>query len=430
MAVSFKARIARVQKKLKSVNGAMIVSSAPVVMSSRDTAYPYRQNSDFYYLTGSEERDFTLFLSAAEKRPLLFAPAADPKRAIWEGNGEDPKDAAKRIGAECITGADAATEISARLKGCEVLYHQNIEGTSSKAISGFIRDIPSHRRRDIPSRFELADAILVPMRLYKDAEEVRMIKKAAAITQAAIDEVLPYVAPGVPERFIQATFDYWVRVYGGEPAFTTIVGTGPSAAILHYEKCTRTAKQGDLLMIDCGASFQYYCSDITRVFPVSGYFEGPLGDLYAIILEAQKAAMKKIRHGVKVGSVYDAAARVMIDGLLYLGVLRGKASKLFSDKAYLPYFPHGIGHPLGIDVHDVGNIRGNPESILEEGMVITVEPGLYFAKKAGKLPACGVRIEDDVLVTQKGCETLTEFPKEMGDIEAVMATDGDLEVVI
>ncbi len=416
----YRARIARVQKKLKETGGVLLLSSAPQCIRNRDTHYPYRQNSDFYYLTGSVERNLALFVSSTEKAPLLFAPKANPQRTVWEGNPEDPKKLARALGAELIVTENPAAEVIRRVKGSPALYYQSFPGNLSLIIAQELMSRPSHERSGMPSSFHPADTILTPMRVHKEEIEVETIRKAASITTAALEEALPYIAPNVPERFLQATIDYWFRVYGGEPAFTTIVGAGASAAALHYEQCTRIAKKSDLILIDCGAEYQYYASDITRVFPATGRFEGATGELYDIVLEAQKAAISKVRAGVKAQAVYDAAARVMSQGLCELRVLRGSASSHFNRKSFLPYFPHGIGHPLGLDVHDVGNLRGNNAATLEAGMVITVEPGLYFPKAAGKLPACGVRIEDDVLVTKKGCEVLTSFPKERAEVEELM----------
>ena len=420
-------RIAALTKKLNETHGAMLLSSAPQAARNRDTHYPYRQNSDFFYLTGSTERDLNLLISFTMKRPLLIAPKADPKRVLWEGKQEHPKKLAASLGADLVISDDPHREILPRLKGAEVLYYQSADRTPSFEIATQIASRPSHERRGIPSRIEVADSLITPLRLIKDPEEVETIRKAIAVTESALEEALAYLAPGVPERFLQATVDYWFRVYGGSNAFTSIVGSGAHAAILHYERGEGIARKSDLVLIDCGAEYECYASDITRCFPASGRFEGVTAEVYDIVLAAQEAAIKKVKSGIQVGVVYDAAARVLTEGLLDLKVLKGKLGTLLQNRAYLPYFPHGIGHTLGIDVHDVGNFRGNNAAVLEEGMVITVEPGLYFPRKTGKVPACGVRIEDDVLVTKSGAEVLTAFPKKRAAVEEVMeATQNDL----
>ncbi|NMC61571.1 MAG: M24 family metallopeptidase [SAR324 cluster bacterium] len=417
----YRKRIAKLEKKLKESNGALILSSAPLPLRNRDSIYPYRQNSDFYYLCGSSERDLSLLVSSKEKAPLLFAPKTDPKRIVWEGETEDIKKIAKNIGANLLVTDDPREEITTRLRGVDKLYFQNLKGSLSFRIAKDLMKIPVFQKGALPSCFENIENLMLPLRIYKDKDEINLIKKASSITSAALDEALPYIAPDVPERFIQATIDYWFRVFGGENAFPTIVGSGPNAAFLHYDKCNRTAKKGELMLIDCGAEYQCYASDLTRVFPVSGYFEGIQADVYGIVLEAQKEAIKRVKHGVKVQAIYDAAAKVLCDGLLSIGILKGKASKCFQDKAFLEYFPHSISHTLGLDVHDVGNLRGNNEAVLEEGMVISVEPGLYFRKRTGKVPPCGVRIEDIVHVTKKGCEVLSSYPKEFDQVMETMS---------
>jgi Xaa-Pro aminopeptidase len=260
------------------------------------------------------------------------------------------------------------------------------------------------------------------MRLFKEPGEVKLIREAAAITNHALFETMPFVIPGQAESTIAATIEYWFRLQGATTGFNTIAATGPSAATLHYSHQSRALKRGDLLLIDCGAEHRLYSADITRVVPVGGVFSGPSKEVYEIVLAAQKAAIKAVKNNVLIRTVYDAAARELTHGLVSLGVLRGKVSALMAKKAYKPYFPHGIGHSLGLDVHDVGNLRGNNAAVLKSGMVFTIEPGLYFPKKVRNVPACGVRIEDDVLVTARGAEVLSVgFPKETREIESLFA---------
>ena len=211
------------------------------------------------------------------------------------------------------------------------------------------------------------------------------------------------------------------RARGADVAFSTIVGGGISAATLHYETAHRKLKNEDLLLVDLGAEYKLYAADITRTVPISGHFSKEYRILYTAVLNAQMAAIKRIKHGAKIQTLYDAVVEHLVDGLLQLKVLKGSAKANIKKKTYLPYFPHGLGHGLGLDVHDVGDFRGSAGGILQEGVVYTVEPGLYFPKPIGKLPACGIRIEDDVLVTRKGCEVLTpELPKKPDEVEAWM----------
>jgi Xaa-Pro aminopeptidase len=203
--------------------------------------------------------------------------------------------------------------------------------------------------------------------------------------------------------------------------FNSIVAAGANAATLHYEALAAKIRKEDMVLIDSGAQLNRYCADITRVLPASGMFSQIHRIIYEIVLQAQLAALKKVKAGVKILTIYDAAAEVITEGLKELGVLKGPLKALLKKKAFKPYFPHGIGHSLGLDVHDLSQLRGNNEAVLEAGMVFTIEPGLYFSKSISNVPACGVRIEDNVLVTKSGCEILSPgFPKDAEQIEALM----------
>jgi Xaa-Pro aminopeptidase len=267
-----------------------------------------------------------------------------------------------------------------------------------------------------------AEQFTARLRLFKDPSEVAKIKEAAEITGGALQNVLPLIEAGVAEREIGAFIEYFYKVHGAEPAFGTIVASGASAATLHYRSLSRKLKKGELLLIDTGAELDMYASDITRMIPVGGTTSLELRDLHDIVLRAQLIAIKKVRPGVRMVDVYNAAAKELVYGLKYLGILKGNVSQLLKKGAFKPYFPHGIGHPLGIDVHDA--TPTGQESILEKGMVITIEPGLYFPKPTGPLPACGVRIEDDVLVTSRGHEVLTAtaFTKDLNELGMLMGS--------
>lgn len=424
MADVFSRRIRRVTQGFKAapVPQALILSSAPAMIRSRDTHYPYRPNSDFYYLTGSESHDTTLLLSSKRRRPLIVAPKSDPLKIVWEGAPlESAEKLAQRLGADLILTNDPLREIGTELHGVRELFYPNLPGSVGWNAARRLIEVPSHLRGNSPTHFSHTDAVLEPMRLFKEPGEVKLIREAAAITNHALFETMPFVIPGQAESTIAATIEYWFRLNGAVAGFNTIAATGPSAATLHYSQQTRTLKRGDLLLIDCGAEHQFYSADITRVVPVGGVFVAPTKEVYEIVLAAQKAAIKAVKNNVLIRTVYDAAARELTHGLVSLGILRGKVSALMAKKAYKPYFPHGIGHSLGLDVHDVGNLRGNNEAVLKSGMVFTIEPGLYFPKKTKNVPACGVRIEDDVLVTARGAEVLSVgFPKEVREIENLL----------
>lgn len=416
----------RLQKVMRTLSEgketrALLVSSAPQHIRSRDTHFEYRQNSDFYYLTGSRARECLLMLSSKQKTPLLFVPKADPVKILWEGKPPNFEELAQHLGAKLVEYSDAAGELLQHLRDVDVLYYQNEPHGMSWEITSKLLAIRSHERGALPARFHHSDLILENLRLFKDPEEVRLIRQANAITNGALMEAAPMMRPGNSESEIASTIDYIFRICGAEVAFASIVAAGPSAATLHYEAKSRKLRKGDMLLIDCGAEHEMYAGDITRVVPVGGKFDPIHRQIYSIVLAAQKAALSKVKHGVKIATVYDAAARVLTQGLVDLKVLKGSVPSLMEKKAFRPYFPHGIGHSLGLDVHDVGKLRGNNEARLLTGMVFTVEPGLYFSRKIGKVPACGVRIEDNVLVTKNGCEILSAgFPKELDEIEQLM----------
>lgn len=421
-----RARILRVKRLLQERHeepSAIIVSSAPRPNRSHDTDFPYRQNSDFFYLTGSFEKDQTLLITSGKEPATLFSKPIDSHTVLWEGAPENSEERAESLGVELVLTDSPIVEVIEKLKGTHVLYYQSIEGSLSLSVASRLLPIRPHRRKQLPSTFITSDEILPKLRLYKSPQELELIRKAISITEVALREAAPSISPGIKESFIKSTVDYWFRVNDCEPGFNTIVASGPSAAVLHYEKANREIKREDLLLIDCGAEHNCYSADVTRVYPASGTFSEIHRDLYTIVLDAQRAAIRRVKHGAKVAAVYNAAARVLTEGLVDLKVLKGRVSKLVDTKAYKPYFPHGIGHSLGMDVHDVGGFHNNNEAVLEEGMIMTIEPGLYFPKKVGKIHPLGIRIEDDVLVTKKGFEVLTErIPKDPSEVQGIMVS--------
>ena len=419
----FKSRIRKIHQSLKkeSSEAALLISSAPSKTKSYDTDYPYTQDKDFFYLTGSNEPDLLLLISNTSRTPLLFAPLSDKRKILWEGPQYDLKLAVANSGAELIEYKNAANSVYEKLRGIETLYYQNTENSLGSKIARGIFDTPAHKRSKLPSKFQHSDNILGPMRLHKEVAEVKLIQHAIEITYSSWCMALPLVMKGTKEDLLAATIEYGFRSQDADYGFQSIVASGKNASVLHYHRMQSCLKEKDLLLFDIGASFQGYSADISRTVPVSKSFNEWQLPLYELVLKAQKAAIKKIRHGVLIKVVHEAAALVIIEGLVKLKLLKGKPQKLLKEKAHLPFFPHGIGHSLGLDVHDIGNHRGNNQAKLEKGMVFTVEPGIYLPKKYGKFPACGIRIEDDVLVTANGCHVLSDFiPKEPEDIEELM----------
>lgn len=401
---------------------ALVVSSNPSQLRSRDTHFPYRPNSDLFYLTGCQAEDVTLVLCPHAQEPvILIAPPEDKLKNLWDGAPVPIKPIASAIKARLVSTTEPVKQILSLLRGYEAVYLQSIAGTASAAVKLDLSGRSTYLLRNLPTSLIDAEQLTAQLRLIKDPSEVQQIRRAAQISGEALQNVLPLVEPGVPEREIAAFIEYFYRVHGAEPAFGSIVASGPSAATLHYRSLSKKLKKGDLLLIDSGAELDLYASDITRMIPVGGALSPELRDLHDIVLRAQMVAIKKMKPGIRLSAVYLAAARELTYGLKYLGILKGNVSQLVKKGAFKPFFPHGIGHSLGIDVHDA--TPSGQDAVLQRGMVITIEPGLYFPKPTGPLPACGVRIEDDILVTARGHEVLTAhaFTKNMDELQMLMA---------
>ena len=419
-----RARIQRAHRLLEAFprTAALLVGSAPLAPRSRDVHHPYRQNSDFYYLTGSPAQDCLLLVSPNEKKPVLIGPARDANRALWDGPGENLRAVAAFIGADLVLDHAPLDRAATLLNGHEVVFAPSArESVAGDAVSK-LRDQPAASRRKQPYGVVHSDLILENLRLYKDDYEVRMIEIAATKTNLALFRSLGLIQPGTSERDYAQSLEYLFQSHGGDVAFRTIAASGKNAATLHHSPGDRLFKEGEMLLIDCGAESDMYPADITRVVPVGGKFSPLHRKVYQIVLDAQLAAIEAVAPGKPIGNAYNAAAKVMVRGLLSLKVLKGSAASLMKARAFAPFFPHGIGHSLGLDVHDIGAIRGSNAAIMEPGMVITIEPGLYFPKGAGVLPPCGVRIEDDILVTPRGRRVLSDgFPKNPDEVEALFA---------
>lgn len=423
MVTVFQKRIKRIRRYFEQQreSSAMLVSSAPARIRSRDTCYDYRQDSDFFYLTGIKCRGLSLLISSAIREPILFAPKVSAHEILWEGRPANFAELAEALGARLIISRDIRTDILTHLKSIKNLYYQNVPQSQAWGVTKYIMGLSSSERGTLPSRCHHLDAVLAEMRLYKDETEIQTIKRAAKITAESLHKVAQLIRPGNSEGEIAATIDYWFRMQHATSGFNTIVGAGPNAATLHYTALTRELIDGELLLVDCGAEYELYSADISRVFPINGVFDEMQAELYAIVLAAQRAAISKVRDGVTIKSVFDAAVREITTGLKEVGVLRGKVSNLIARQAYKPFFPHSIGHSLGLDVHDVTSDGQRSEGILKRGMVITIEPGLYFSKRVRRIKPCGFRIEDDVLVTRNGSEVLTPyFPKEIAEVESLL----------
>jgi Xaa-Pro aminopeptidase len=410
-----------------------LLAAAPVAVRSGDVDYPYRQDNDFFYLTGFPEPEALCLLDTDDaERFVLFVLPRDPERETWTGKRFGVDGAREYFGADASHTIDRFDEVFAKLLDArERLYFSlgRDERLNQRILEQVRRSQATRERTGTPALGLLPPTdILHEMRLRKRPEEIERMRRAAAITAVAHREALLAIRPGAGEHEIEATIDFAFRRLGGTgPAYPSIVASGPNATILHYTQNSRTLEDGELLLIDAGVEYDHYCADVTRTYPVGACYGADHRRVYETVLAAQKSAIDKIAPGVTFDDVHDAALRVLVEGLRSLGVVAVPVDEAIEKAAYRPFYMHRTSHWLGMDVHDVGRYRVERKSrTLEPGMVLTVEPGLYFSDGssdgAERYRGIGVRIEDDVLVTETGHEVLTaEIPKEIADLEALAA---------
>ncbi|MFQ5508358.1 MAG: aminopeptidase P N-terminal domain-containing protein [Leptospirillia bacterium] len=414
--------------------GVAIFPAAPERVRSNDTHHPFRQDSDFFYLTGFTEPGAYLVLRPdhPKQRVTLYVRPRNPDMERWNGRRAGVRGAKNRHGADAAFETERfISDLPSLLKGCETLYLR-LGGDSAldESVIGQIAALRARSRsgEHAPARVVDPAPLLAEFRLLKSDEEVAMLEKAAALTAAGHLAAMRRVKPGMYEYQAQAEVEYQFR-YGGSagPAYGTICGSGVNATILHYVENDRRMKKGDLLLIDAGAEYLGYAGDVTRTIPVGGVYSDSQRAVYKVVLAAQKAAIRKVKPGATFDQVHQAAVKKLTEGLIHLGLLKGKPAARIKDGSYRRFYMHRTSHWLGLDVHDAGRYQedGGGSIRLMPGMVLTVEPGLYIDKDAD-LPAeyrgIGIRIEDDVLVTDDGCRVLTEaIPKEPAAIERVMA---------
>lgn len=403
--------------------------AAPVAVRSGDVEYPYRQDNDFYYLTSFPEPEALCLLdTVAAERFLLFVLPRDPERETWTGKRFGVDGARERFSADAAYTVDRFDEIFGKLLDeRERLYFAlgRSERQNQRALEQVRRSQATRERSGAPALALLSPTdVLHDMRLHKAPEELERMRRAAEISAVAHREALLAARPGTNEHEVEAIIDFAFRRLGATgPAYPSIVASGANATILHYTENSRQLWDGDLVLIDAGAEYDHYCADVTRTYPVGVRFGEAQSTIYEIVLAAQKAAIDKVAPGVTFDDVHTAALRVLVDGLVSLGVLEPPADESIKNGTYRRFYMHRTSHWLGMDIHDVGRYRLQDKSrVLAPGMVLTVEPGLYFSETVdgAAAPFCGigVRIEDDVLVTATGHEVLTaEIPKEIADLE-------------
>lgn len=417
--------------------GAAIFRSAPEYIRSNDSHYRYRQDSDFYYLTGFEEPDAVCLLLPEHKehRFVLFVRPRNPEREVWDGRRYGPEGALAHFAPDAAYSIEQLDEhLQKYLEHADLIHYRfGRDEQFDQKIFELLKRFRFLRQRNGTGPYGIIDPgeILHEMRLYKSAEELILMRKAADIAAEAHSQAMRATRAGKYEFEIEAVIENSFRRAGARaPAYNSIVGSGPNTTILHYNDNNRRMNDGELLLVDAGAEYEYYCSDITRTYPVNGRFTRAQRAIYEIVLEAQLAAIELVAPGVAFMDVHERALNVIVDGLIRLGLLTGDRQKIMEEEQYKKFFMHRTSHWLGTDVHDVGKYRVNNESRkLGAGMVITVEPGIYIAE-GSEAPAeyfnIGVRIEDDVLVTESGHEVLTaRAPKQIAELESIIGRGED-----
>jgi Xaa-Pro aminopeptidase len=424
------------RKKLmaKVADGVAVFPSAPVAIRNNDVEHAYRQDSDFYYLTGFTEPEAVLVLATkhADHGAVLFVRPRDPEREVWDGARAGLDGAVKDFGADA---AFPISELAQRLPDYlqnheRLLYRLGKDRGFDEKMLAALDATRARARRAISWPTQIVDpaSVLHEMRLFKSKEELSAMQRAASITRDGHLTAMQLAKPGRYEYEVEAALCQVFRQHGSErPAYAPIVGSGPNATVLHYRQNDRRIEPGDLLLVDAGCEYGYYASDVTRTFPVNGKFSAPQESIYRVVLDAQLAAIEATRPGATLEQIHDRALGVIVDGLLALGLLAGDRQKIIDDQLYRPFYMHRTSHWLGMDVHDVGAyFRDQKPRPLEAGMVITVEPGIYIAAGNATVPpeyrGIGVRIEDDVLVTADGQLNLTaDIPKSVSELERACA---------
>lgn len=415
-------------------NSIAILPAAAVAIRNRDVEHVYRQDSDFQYLSGFPEPEAVIALIPGREHGeyVLFCRERNPERELWDGLRAGQEGAIRDFGADdAFPISDIDDILPGLIEGRDRVYSaMGSHPEFDRHLMEWINAIRSKARLGAqpPNEFEALDHLLHDMRLYKSAAELKVMRQAADISARAHVRAMQACRAGLHEYSLEAELDYEFRKGGAKmPAYGSIVAAGRNACILHYQQNDAPLRNGDLVLIDAGCEIDCYASDITRTFPVSGVFSPEQKAIYELVLKSQEAAFAAIGPNKHWNQAHEATVRVITTGLVDLGLLKGEVDELIAAEAHRAFYMHRAGHWLGLDVHDVGEYKvGGEWRVLEPGMTLTVEPGIYIAPDnqsvAKKWRGIGVRIEDDVVVTRKGCEVLTGgVPKTVAEIEALMA---------
>ena len=419
--------------RMMGSNSIAIIPTAPERTRNRDVEFPFRPDSDFYYLSGFPEPEAVAVLVPGRRHGeyLLFCRERDPQMETWTGRRAGTAGAVESWDADdAFPISDIDDILPGLLEQCErVFCTMGNDPAFDRRVMDWVNRLRQGGRSGTrtPDEFVSLEHLLHDMRLYKSRSEVRVMRTAAKVACQAHRRAMQACRPGMYEYEIEAGLLHGFRSAGMVPAYPSIVGGGENGCILHYTTNDAVLNDGDLLLIDAGAEYDCYASDVTRTFPVNGRFSKAQKALYEVVLAAQLAAIKKVAPGNHWNAPHAAAVRVLTRGLVKLGILKGKPAELVRQEAYRRFYMHRTGHWLGMDVHDVGDYKvGGAWRVLEPGMILTVEPGLYIpAGSRGvsrKWWNTGIRIEDDVLVTRDGNEILSAAaPKTVAEIESAMA---------
>lgn len=426
---------ARRKQLLEAIgDGVALFPSAPTAIRNRDVEHTYRQDSDFYYLTGFDEPESALVLTNQheEHREILFVRPRKSDREIWDGPRAGVEGAVEDFGMDvAFPIEDLPKRLPDYLGNVERLHYRLAQNDAADAqLFDCLNLLRRRSRRGVTAPEAIIDssAHLHEMRLRKSPQELDTMRSAAAITKEAHLRAMQIARPGVHEYEVDAELLHVFRKHGSErPAYESIVGSGPNATILHYRAGNRVMNDGELVLIDAGCEYDYYASDVTRTIPVNGKFSDEQRAIYELVLTAQKAAINAVTPGVSLQDLHAGALRTITAGLVAIGLLEGEVDTLIEEKKYEPFYMHRTSHWLGMDVHDVGRYFVDGEHRkLEPGFVLTVEPGIYIATDNEDVEerwrGIGVRIEDDIVVTASGFDVLTaDIPKEVDEVEKACA---------
>ncbi len=418
--------------KMMGKGGIVILPAVPEKSRNSDVLYHYRPDSDFYYLTGFAEPEAVAVLIPGRPHGeyVLFVRDRDPARETWDGRRAGPEGATRDFGADdAFPISDIDDILPGLMENCaRVYYTMGLHPEFDHRVIGWVNGLKSQARTGVqpPQEFVALDHLLHDMRLYKSRPELDVMRHSAQIAVAAHKRAMRFTSPGRMEFEVMAELVHEFGRNNADISYHPIVGGGANTCILHYHENSEELKDGDLLLIDAGCEYELYASDITRTFPVSGRFTPEQRAVYEVVREAQYAAIEKTVPGNHWNEPHIAAVKTITQGLVKLGLLKGKVPTLIKEGAYRKFFMHRTGHWLGMDVHDVGDYKvGEQWRVLEPGMVMTVEPGIYIPAGMKGVPKrwwnIGIRIEDDVAVTRDGNEVLTDgLPKAPDQIEQLM----------